>query len=157
GDALAAADAGGGEAIAEIVAAKLVEQGDHKARAGGSERVAKSDRAAVDVGFIAIEAESFLDGEILGGEGFVDFDTIDLIDREASSFQRLLRCGHGADAHDAGIDAGGGPGNDAADGLEAAIFGEFFARDDDCGGTIDDAAGVSGSDDAVLLERRREL
>ena len=54
GDALAAADAGGGEAKAQMVAGELFEEGDDKAGAGSAQGMAEGDGAAVDVGFVAI-------------------------------------------------------------------------------------------------------
>ena len=42
------------------------------------ERMAERDRAAVDVGLVAIEAELLLDGQILAGKGLVHLDQIDL-------------------------------------------------------------------------------
>ena len=53
------------------------------ARPGGPEGVADGDRAAVDVGLVAVEPELLLDGEVLRREGLVDLDEVDLVERGA--------------------------------------------------------------------------
>jgi hypothetical protein len=40
-----------------------------------------------------------------------------LLESEARELQRFLRGGHRSDAHDGGVDAGDGPGNNSPDGL----------------------------------------
>ena len=59
-DALAAADAGRGDAVALAAAPQLEHQRQQQPRAGGAERMAERDRAAVDVGPVAVEAELLL-------------------------------------------------------------------------------------------------
>src|SRR2546423_9013011 len=83
GDALTAADTGRGEPKAEIVTAQLVENRDHETRARSAERMTKGDGTAVHIGFVALEAENFFNGEVLRGEGFVKFDAIHLIECQA--------------------------------------------------------------------------
>src|SRR6187402_431911 len=73
-DALPAADAGRGQAVARPAAPQLVHQGQHQARARGAQRVAQADRAAVDVAALAIEPQLLLAGHVLGREGLVDLD-----------------------------------------------------------------------------------
>ena len=64
-DSLAAADARGGEAVARLAAPQLEHQGQQQPRAGGAQRMAERDGAAVDVGALAVEAELLLDREVL--------------------------------------------------------------------------------------------
>src|SRR5262245_33067226 len=75
-DALAAADAG--RRAAELLAAHLefADQRQQQARAGGAERMAERDRAAVDVALVAVELELLLATEVLRRERLVDLDTI---------------------------------------------------------------------------------
>src|SRR5271169_4128673 len=91
GDPLPAADAGGGEAVARVAAPQFEQQRQNEARAAGRQRMAESDRAAVHIYFIAIEAELFFDGEILRREGFIYFDEIHLLELQPGCGQRLLR------------------------------------------------------------------
>src|SRR5438270_11332170 len=74
GDALTAADAGRGEAVATAAALEFVKGREHESSARRAERVAEGDCAAVDVRLRAVEAEFTFDGEVLAGEGLVDFD-----------------------------------------------------------------------------------
>src|SRR5256712_11755253 len=66
--ALAATDAGGAEPEALVRAAQGVQQMDRDAGPGRGERVADGNRAAVHVGFSAVEPELSLDREILRRE-----------------------------------------------------------------------------------------
>ncbi len=43
--------------------------------------MSQRDRATVHVDLGAVEAELFLDCEVLGGEGLVHFDEIDVVER----------------------------------------------------------------------------
>src|SRR5688572_11998569 len=63
GDALAAADARRGQAVALLAAAQLVEQRQHEPRARRAERVAEGDRAAVHVQLRLVDAELLRHGE----------------------------------------------------------------------------------------------
>src|SRR3546814_14516132 len=71
GDALAAADALGGER--ELLTFALQQRGGlaGDACAGGAERVAERDGAAVEVGLVEIAAQLVGAGQRLGGEGRV--------------------------------------------------------------------------------------
>src|SRR5882672_6186219 len=70
-DALAAADAGGGQTVRAAAAAQLVHQGEEKARPRGRQRMAEREGPAVDVGPLTVQAQLLLDREVLAGEGFV--------------------------------------------------------------------------------------
>src|SRR2546421_5308776 len=113
-DALTAADAGRGEAVATASALEFVERRQHEPRARRAERVAEGDCAAVDVRLRAVEAEFTFDGEVLAGEGLVDFDEINLFELQTCLLKCLADGGHGADAHQVGLDARVGPTDDAA-------------------------------------------
>src|SRR5205085_9882653 len=60
-DALTAADAGRGEAVATASALEFIQRREHEARARRAERMAESDCAAVDVRLRAVEAEFSFD------------------------------------------------------------------------------------------------
>jgi hypothetical protein len=80
GDAVAAAEAEGGDAALAAGAVELVDEGGEDAGAAAADGVAQGDAAAADVEFGFVHTE-FLDvAEDLGGEGFVDFEEIDVVD-----------------------------------------------------------------------------
>ena len=90
GDAHAAADAQRGEALLGVAALHLVQQRVEHARAGGADRMADGDGAAVDVDLVGVPAEALVDGAGLGGEGLVGLDQVEILDRPAGFLQRLL-------------------------------------------------------------------
>src|SRR3546814_2167968 len=92
-DALANADAHGGESVAAAGAVEFFGGGEDEAGAGHAEGVAQRDGAAVGVHILCVvgEAELAQDREALGGEGFVQFDHIHVGDDEAEAFEELLR------------------------------------------------------------------
>ena len=55
-----------------------VHQRDHDAGAGRPHRVAETDARAVDVGDLPVQAQLLLAAEILGGEGLVDLDQLEV-------------------------------------------------------------------------------
>ncbi len=133
GYALAAADAEGGKAAFGAAEFHGVEQGYEDARAAGADGVAEGDGAAVDVDFFLDEAEFFADGQELGGEGFVGFDEVDVVEGEAGFGQRLAGGGDGTHAHDGGVYAAGAVADDFGEGFEAEGFGFVGAHDDEGG------------------------
>src|SRR6266550_2951868 len=64
-DRAAAAEAQGGEAVAALAAAKLVQQGRDDPGARGADGVTQGDRAAVHVDLVPVEAELAAVGERL--------------------------------------------------------------------------------------------
>src|SRR5919107_5330361 len=56
GDAHAAADAEGGQAVAQVAPLELVDERAQDHRAGGAQRVAHRDGATVDVPLLVVEA-----------------------------------------------------------------------------------------------------
>ena len=91
GDALTAADAGGGQAIALAAAAELERERQQQARAGHAERVPERYRAAVDVDTVTIETQFLLDREILPREGLIDLDEIHRLEAQSRPVQRPTR------------------------------------------------------------------
>src|SRR5258706_5356054 len=73
-DALAAADAGRGDAQAAARPLQFTRQGVKKALAGRAQGMAQGDGAAVHIHDVAVEAELFFAGQILRREGLVDLD-----------------------------------------------------------------------------------
>src|SRR5204863_8174086 len=83
GDAHAAADAQGREALLRVALLHFVDERGENPRARGADRVADGDRSAVDVDPVALPAELLADRQRLGGEGFVGLDQVEIADRPA--------------------------------------------------------------------------
>src|SRR3954469_10838009 len=154
GNPLPAADARRGEAALLAASAQFEHHREQQPRAARTERMAERDRAAVDVDLVAREAELFLDREILARERFVHFDEIDVVERQAGLRQRPARCRRRSHAHQRRIDAGRRPRDQPADRLQLMPVDRFARREDQRRAAVDDAAGIAGSDRAVLLECR---
>src|SRR5689334_3872159 len=87
-DSLAAANAGGSQRAFLLPTPEFIQQRNHQPRPSRPQRMAESDRSAIHVGLLTIEAQFFLDREILGCEGLVHFDQVDVIQSEASLLER---------------------------------------------------------------------
>src|SRR5947209_13270289 len=109
-DSLADTDAHGGKRARAAAAPELLGRGQRQPRAGHAERVAERDRAAIGVYVRRIVGKAKLaqDREALRGEGFVQFDHVEVRDLEAKAFHQLFRGGRRTDAHDPRRDAGDG-------------------------------------------------
>ena len=117
------------------------------------------DGAAVRVHMVGCLGQTELteDGNALAGEGLVEFDDVDVADRQAGLDQQALHGGGGADAHDAWRHAGGGHRNDTGARRQAVAPGTFLGRHDQRGGAIVDAGCVAGGDGAGIAERGLQL
>src|SRR5262245_61056599 len=121
GAALAAADAFGGDALADAEPLHCVDQMQHDAVAARADGMAQADRTAVDVELVAGNApggggkpEHFLAkgvvlpggeaGEHLRGEGFVDLPQADVAERKRMPAQDRARAQHRAEPHDGRIE-----------------------------------------------------
>src|SRR3546814_13758658 len=100
GVALAAADALRRER--ELLALAL-QQGRRlagDARAGGAQRMAERDGAAVEVGLVEVEAEFVGAGQRLRGEGLVQLDDVEILHGQTGALQGLEGRRHRTHAHD---------------------------------------------------------
>src|SRR3546814_11306369 len=68
--------------------------------------------------------------EHLRREGFVEFDEVDIVPAQSAAREQPLDGGDGADAHAAGVAAGGRPAMEPGDGFETE-FGELVPGDDE--------------------------
>src|SRR6267143_1588831 len=82
GGAHAAADAHGDHAIAGVFALEFADDGGGEFCAGAAERVAEGDGAAVGIDARSVEAGLLDDGEGLRGEGLVELDHGDVVQRK---------------------------------------------------------------------------
>jgi len=79
---LPAADACRREPVLFLSTAQLIQKRDHQPRAGRAQRMSQRDRSAVHVHLVAIQTQFFLDRQILRRKRFVDFDQIDVVERQ---------------------------------------------------------------------------
>ena len=103
-------------------------EGDDDTRTGGADGMTERDRPAVDVEPIEVEAELPVTRQDLSRERFVELDQIDVVQAEAGLIQELSNRRDGSDAHDGGVDAGGGVADDARHRLDTERRGLVFAH-----------------------------
>src|SRR5690606_7571006 len=94
GNAHAAADAQGAQAALEVATLEFVEDDADDHGAGGAQRVAHRDGAAVDVGDLVRDAHVLHEAHGNGRERLVDLEQVDVGDLQAGDGQRLAggRC-----------------------------------------------------------------
>src|SRR5438477_12725477 len=142
-DPLTAADAERREPVLALSLAELGDERERETRTRRAQRMAERDRAAVHVRLLAIEAELFLDGEVLRRERFVDLDEIHVLDLETGALQRLPARRCGADAHDVRVHAAHAARDDAGDGRQPGLRRGLRGCDDHRRGAVVDAARVA--------------
>ena len=81
--------------------------------------MAERDGAAIDVDARRVQVESADDGQDLRGEGFIQFDEVDVVESEAGELERFGDGGDGADAHLFRQATGDGVGDEAGERLNA--------------------------------------
>ena len=123
-----------------------MEQGDDDAGAGAADGVADGDGAAVDVELAQVEAQLTAHGHGLSGKGLVGLDEVDVVDGHAGLGHGVPGGGHGANAHDLGIDAALAPADQLSHGLQAVLLHGLAGGDDDGGSAVVQAGGVGGGD-----------
>src|SRR5712691_3618063 len=80
GGAHAAADAHGDEAVVAVAALQFAKDGCGELRTGAAQGMAEGHGAAIDVDARGVESRDFDDGKRLRGEGFVQFNHINLLE-----------------------------------------------------------------------------
>ena len=143
-----------GERIAAALALQQARRLAGDARAGGAERVAERDRAAVEVQHLVANAEFAHARQGLRGEGLVEFDDVDRADLDIGALQRLARRRDRADAHDVRLAAGHRHRGEARQRLKVVALGEFFRADEHRGGAVGQRRRGAGGDRALLVEGR---
>src|SRR4029077_20646767 len=120
GHGVASAEAERGDAALEVAALQYVEQRDEDARSRCANGVTESDRAAIDVDLFGIETKLARDRDSSDGEGFVEFDEIDVFVTVPAGFRQQLFDGvHRRHHHPLGFYAADRLGDDPSDGLLA--------------------------------------
>src|SRR5580704_19123005 len=98
--------------------------------------MAERDGAAIDVDARRVKTSEFDYAERLRGEGFVQLDDVNLIERETGNFQRLGNCIDGADTHFLRRAAGGGESEKSRERFCIERAGAFGAHDHRSSGAI---------------------
>src|SRR4029450_3671824 len=112
-DALPAANAGGGDAVAQLRTPELAREREREPHAGCAQRMTDGDGAAVDVELGFVDAELTRTRHDLRAEGFVDLEAIDVRKLDPCALEDGLDGGHRTDAHDVRSHADGCTGDDA--------------------------------------------
>ena len=109
------------------------------------------DRAPVRVDVFGIVGHAELPQrrQALRGERLVELDDVHLPDREAALFQDVLRRRCRADSHDARLDAGHGPADNACQRLELVLLRGRCRCNNHGAGAVVDARGIACRDGAV--------
>ena len=117
--------------------------------------MADRDGAAVRVQARIVKGDAQLLGaaQNLGGEGFVDFDNIHVIQRQAGAAQCFFAGFNRAQAHDARGNTGDSTGEDACARLDAVLLTNGFAADDQRSGAVVDARRVACGNHATFKQR----
>src|SRR5262249_11279420 len=161
GDAWAAADAGGGDAVAQPRALELAREREREPHAGRAQRMADGDGAAVDVELDLVDAEFARARHHLRAERFVDFEPIDIRKLETGALEHGLGGRPRAEAHDVGRYAHGGAGDNARERGLAGALDVVGGGDERRRRAIDDGRGIAaglhpaegGADGGERLER----
>uniref|UniRef100_A0A0N4Z3R5 PE-PGRS family protein n=1 Tax=Parastrongyloides trichosuri TaxID=131310 RepID=A0A0N4Z3R5_PARTI len=143
GGAHSGADAEGGQASRPVGALQLVQQGAEDHAAGGAQRVAHGDGAAVHVHPVVRHVQLLHEIHDHRGEGLVQLEQVDVADAHARAGQGLLRHGDRAGQHDGRLRTDRGRTDDAGAGLQPHLLAHLPGADQDAGGAVDDAGGVA--------------
>src|SRR5688572_12009780 len=136
---------------------ELVDQCCRQFRTRAPERVAERDRATVDVDLLRIEIELFHARQRLRGEGFVELDEFDLIERQAGLLQHLPDRRYRADAEQLGRDACGGISNETRQWREPALFRKLTGRDNHRRGAVAGLRRIAGGYRTADVEGRPQF
>src|SRR5579884_1241035 len=152
GGAHAPSDAHRDHAVTGIAALHFLKDCGGDLRAGASEGMAERDSAAVDIDAVEVEAREPDHGERLDGEGFVELNDIDLVQREAGQFERLGDGVDRANAHLFGLATRGGEAHEARQRADAEGAGARLAHDHRGGGAVGSLRRIAGSDRSMGME-----
>ena len=114
--------------------------------------VAHSYSSTVHVHLGHGDVEKLQVGKDSDREGFIELHEVDLRDREAGSFQDLLRCQVGGDTEIHGIKLGISVTNNSSQGGEVVGLNGFLRSQDDGGCTVVDLGSVGCSNGTRLVE-----
>ncbi len=117
----------------------------------------QGDGAPVHVQLVPLDAEVAGGGDHLGGEGLVDLDQVDVVDRHAGALEGLADGLDRAEAHDLGVEPGHAARHDACKWGDPELGCLGVAHDDHGRGTVVQGTGVARRDGAALTEHGLQL
>jgi len=118
---------------------QLIDQRAQNHGAGGAQRVAHGNCAAIDIDLVVRHLHLFHEAHHHGGEGFIDFKQVDLVNRHAGLGQGLARGRHRAGQHDGRVGAAQGRRHNPRARPQAVRFAGGFRADQHRRGAIDNA------------------
>ena len=121
-------------------------------RARRADRVAEGDRPAVRIELVRGQAQRLGHGHGLGGEGLVQLDDVDVVDRLAGQLERLRDRPRRRVAHDRRLDARDRPGAQHEPRCKAPFACLREPHEQHGGRAVVDAGGVARRHRAALLE-----
>src|ERR1700736_6119971 len=119
--------------------------------------MAERNRATVHVEFRAIEMQLPVTGQNLGGEGFVEFNQVEISHPQLMLLLHLAQRWNWRNAHDARIYADRSHSQNAGERLEIIFLGEVLAGENYRGGAIRNTRRIASRDRSAFREHRREL
>src|SRR6195952_1038864 len=140
----AAADAQGHQRGRLVGAFELVEHGAEDHGAGGAERMAERDRAAVDVDLRRIDLECLHVAQHHRGKGLVEFEQVDVRLLHAGTLKQFFGDVDRAGQHHRRLRTDIGEGADFGARLHAVLGARFLAAEQHRTGAVDNAGGVAG-------------
>lgn len=102
-----------------------------------------------------VELLSAVDG--LGGEGFVEFDNVNVGDLNTSAFSGDGDSISRSDTHDTGRNTSNSRGNVLAKDGQVELLGSLALHEQNSGSTIRNLGGVTSSGETIFVESRLEL
>src|SRR5579884_778143 len=98
----AATDAHRHHAIACVAPLHFMHELDGEFRTSGPHRVTEGDSSSVDVELVHVYAQLTNDSKRLGGEGFIQFDEVNVVECKTCELKHFWNGDNGANAHDFG-------------------------------------------------------
>ena len=92
--------------------------------------------------YTAVRTDLFA-SKILRGEGLIDLNEVQILQRESGNFERLVDSRHGSVAHNRRVNSDGRIGHNARKRAEFVLLDCFFARENDTAGAVTDTRCVS--------------
>src|SRR5260370_28760667 len=136
---------------------ECVEKRGRDPRARAANRVSERNRAAVDVELRAIEMQLAIACEHLRRERLIQFDQIDIRERNAGVAQESLRRRNRSDAHDFRVDAGLCVSDDARHRLQSMLRHRFLRRHQHRRRSVGHSGGIAGMYRSFLAKHRRQF
>src|SRR6266478_3820152 len=152
-----AAHAEGGQAAARFALQHFVEQRDRDARSSAADGMAECDGATVDVELLAIEMQLAIARQYLGGEGFIQFDQIEVAELDAVFLFHFADGRHWPYAHEARIHADRSHGENSRPRFQIILLNEFLASHDHSRCAVGDTRRISSSNGAGLGKNWSQL